>query len=253
MKVDLAEKPYVSLQGEGRYVGLPMLFVRTQGCPVGCVWCDSMYTWKPHKDGGVEPIDNRCSMEVNELADLILGYDQNNVWLTGGEPMMQHRALNELITYPTDGYGRQLRHEKNFFLCTAGVTMDYEFWTNCGHVCVDVKAPSAKSLKVSEKVIDWANMNADKAEFKMVVTPSIQDREFAKIFAEDYLYSDVLLTLQPAYANEQEVRAGSLSNERTWSIGDFAKWMIDTFEDHANVAMGLQMHKEIWPTQARGI
>ena len=45
----LTEDPYVSIQGEAQYVGIPMLFVRIQGCPVGCDWCDSYYTWYPYR------------------------------------------------------------------------------------------------------------------------------------------------------------------------------------------------------------
>ena len=47
--LQLTEDPYVSIQGEGQYVGVPMLFVRILGCPVGCVWCDSYYTWYPYR------------------------------------------------------------------------------------------------------------------------------------------------------------------------------------------------------------
>ena len=36
---------FESLQGEGSYTGLPSIFVRLQGCPVGCPWCDTKHTW----------------------------------------------------------------------------------------------------------------------------------------------------------------------------------------------------------------
>lgn len=37
------------LQGEGFYTGVPAIFIRLQGCPVGCRWCDSQYTWHLHQ------------------------------------------------------------------------------------------------------------------------------------------------------------------------------------------------------------
>ncbi len=37
---------FASIQGEGLLAGTPAVFVRLQGCPVHCPWCDTKYTWK---------------------------------------------------------------------------------------------------------------------------------------------------------------------------------------------------------------
>ena len=34
-----------TIQGEGINAGQPATFIRLQGCTVGCVWCDTKYTW----------------------------------------------------------------------------------------------------------------------------------------------------------------------------------------------------------------
>lgn len=36
---------FLTLQGEGAWTGLPMVFLRLQGCPVQCGWCDTAYSW----------------------------------------------------------------------------------------------------------------------------------------------------------------------------------------------------------------
>ena len=37
---------FESLQGEGAHTGVPSIFIRLQGCPVGCPWCDTKHTWE---------------------------------------------------------------------------------------------------------------------------------------------------------------------------------------------------------------
>ncbi|MCZ6597429.1 MAG: 7-carboxy-7-deazaguanine synthase QueE [Planctomycetota bacterium] len=37
---------FASIQGEGAYVGEPQVFVRLQGCPLRCRWCDTPASWE---------------------------------------------------------------------------------------------------------------------------------------------------------------------------------------------------------------
>lgn len=48
---------FVTIQGEATWTGTPSLFVRLQGCPVGCGWCDTKYTWpQPADDIRLAPL-----------------------------------------------------------------------------------------------------------------------------------------------------------------------------------------------------
>lgn len=72
---------FQSLQGEGRYAGHPSLFVRTSGCNLRCVWCDTPHTsW--HAEG--EHIDVATVLER-----LSAWTDVEHVVITGGEPLLQ--------------------------------------------------------------------------------------------------------------------------------------------------------------------
>ncbi len=69
---------FYSIQGEGATAGLPAVFVRLQGCSVGCAWCDTKYSWDPA--GGHE-------VELEALLDEVSAHPCRRVVITGGEPL----------------------------------------------------------------------------------------------------------------------------------------------------------------------
>ena len=82
----LISEIYVSRQGEGRFTGTPSVFVRTSGCNLRCVFCDTPYTsWEP--TGQTHSIDEIFS-EINAVAD-----ETTHVVITGGEPMLSRKIV----------------------------------------------------------------------------------------------------------------------------------------------------------------
>ncbi|MFN0170412.1 MAG: 7-carboxy-7-deazaguanine synthase QueE [Bryobacteraceae bacterium] len=70
---------FYSIQGEGILAGVPSVFVRTSGCNLRCVWCDTPYTsW--HPEGG--------EMTLDAILERVDGYPARHVVVTGGEPMI---------------------------------------------------------------------------------------------------------------------------------------------------------------------
>ena len=79
-----------SLQGEGPSLGTPSTFVRLQGCTVGCVWCDTKYSW---------PAAGGTAMSWPVLLDTVtagLAEHVGNVVVTGGEPL-EHPDFVRLV------------------------------------------------------------------------------------------------------------------------------------------------------------
>ena len=95
---------FASIQGEGKTQGRPSVFVRTSHCNLYCVWCDTGYTWnwlgtpfKHVRDRKYDPAQEVVEMSPAEVARAVRSHSCTNVVLTGGEPLLQHRELAELM------------------------------------------------------------------------------------------------------------------------------------------------------------
>ena len=70
---------FYSIQGEGRLIGVPSVFIRTSGCNLRCVWCDTPYTsWSPEGE----------DWSIKEILRKVRKYPSRYVVITGGEPLL---------------------------------------------------------------------------------------------------------------------------------------------------------------------
>ena len=95
---------FASIQGEGMLMGVPSVFVRTSGCNLRCVWCDSGYTsWEPEGE----------DLHLGSiLGQVRRHWSIHHTVVTGGEPMIQNdivplterlKELEKHITIETAG------------------------------------------------------------------------------------------------------------------------------------------------------
>ncbi|MCX8956835.1 7-carboxy-7-deazaguanine synthase QueE [Erwinia psidii] len=88
---------FQTLQGEGFYTGVPAIFIRLQGCPVGCSWCDTKHTWDKQANRETDlgdilqkTVESDAWGAANAEALLAVitqqGWTAQHVVITGGEP-----------------------------------------------------------------------------------------------------------------------------------------------------------------------
>jgi 7-carboxy-7-deazaguanine synthase len=183
---------YLSLQGEGIWVGVPMVFVRTTGCHRRCRYCDTEFALVAEKQARIwlgwrkgEPeltVDNPIAAQ--QVAEWVLqasgqGRFANWVSFTGGEPLLQADFLAELgamlkglgfrILLETEG-GLPDRLEKVLPFTDA--------------VAADIKLPSTTGEPLdwdeAERFLRLVAKAPVQACVKIVVTTDIDEGEFER-------------------------------------------------------------------------
>ncbi|MCS7298357.1 MAG: 7-carboxy-7-deazaguanine synthase QueE [Spirochaetia bacterium] len=83
---------FESIQGEGDTAGRVALFIRVQGCPLDCVWCDTKYS-VPF-EGGIE----KSVFEISNIISEFIERKEGIVVFTGGEPLAFQDEIHRIIT-----------------------------------------------------------------------------------------------------------------------------------------------------------
>jgi len=92
---------FESLQGEGLDVGVEAVFIRFAHCNRTCVWCDTDFE------------TNFTPMSINQIVDIVLGFDTRYIVLTGGEPLIQKVSSLRLLCDKLVTAGRIVTVETN--------------------------------------------------------------------------------------------------------------------------------------------
>jgi 7-cyano-7-deazaguanosine (preQ0) biosynthesis protein QueE len=83
-----------TLQGEGPSMGQRAGFVRLGRCSLNCKWCDTAYTWDWQR---FDPATELRELSVDDVAARVRAMHVPMVVITGGEPLLQQRAIVELL------------------------------------------------------------------------------------------------------------------------------------------------------------
>ncbi len=207
---------FYSIQGESSYAGRPCVFVRTTGCNLRCVWCDTAYAFHGGQDLSLDDIES----EVRRL-----GGDCRLVELTGGEPLLQHdiRELAERLL--AAGYT---------VLCETSGSLPVDRVPSEVVRIVDIKAPGSGEVEAN----DWHNLDLldpSRDELKFVISDRT-DYDWAVEQVRTRGLDRFTVHFSPAF--------GLLDNR------SLAEWILS---DGLPVRFHVQLHKQIWNPETRGV
>lgn len=115
---------FETIQGEGSFTGQPSIFIRLQGCPVACSWCDTKHTWDIDLEKQIsaadmlakaQETDQWASLSVDQIFSVIIAknFKAKHIVITGGEPCMVD--LTPLCTmFEQQGYSCQVETSGTF-------------------------------------------------------------------------------------------------------------------------------------------
>jgi organic radical activating enzyme len=200
---------FASIQGEGRFVGVPMAFVRTARCPIRCLYCDTPQSYRAPAACAVRGGDRRSTAgsrdgsEPNpvaagraaELVQRVAGPEVRRVSVTGGEPLLYPDFVLAL--------GRSLAPAR-LHLETAA--LDPEALRAClpavHHLSADYKLPGTlargdfRAQHIS--CVELAAAAGCSVDVKLVLTNAVSDGAFARALDDlGGVRTHIVLVLQP--------------------------------------------------------
>jgi len=198
---------FKSIQGESSYAGLPCSFIRTTGCNLRCVWCDTEYAFY----GGKE-------MSIQEILAAIEPHGCELVEITGGEPLLQPEVPQ---------LSRELLQQNHTVLIETSGALDIGILPKEVIKIMDIKCPESGMM---EKM-DWQNLKrlSPKDEIKFVIN-SRKDYDWAVHILHTYqLHTQNLVLFSSVYQKMEPQK--------------LAEWIL---EDRLPVRFQVQLHKVLW-------
>jgi organic radical activating enzyme len=165
-----------SIQGEGKYAGVPQVFVRFFECNMHCVWCDTPASIGDGKREYKELSLEDTLAQVNDLYD-----NAHSVSITGGEPLLQKDFLKDFCR-ALHGQGKKVYLDTNGTLpeALAEIIKDIDI------IAMDIKLPSSTKQRAF-----WA-----------------EHKEFLKIAKRKEVFVKVVISLNTK--KEEIVKAAKL-------------------------------------------
>lgn len=213
---------FYSLQGEGKSIGKPSIFIRLSLCNLYCFWCDTDYTWNwentnyPHQNDKkanyqkFKKAENIIKLSDKQIISEVQKYNCNRLIFTGGEPLVQQKKLLPLLN--------QLKKQNPQYYIefeTNGTIIpkpELDLLTNQYNVSLKL-AHSKVSLQERLKLqaIDFFAQNP-KSNFKFVVDSPKDLDEILEIIQKYAIFHDKV------YLMPQGTEPATLQKKQQWLV-----------------------------------
>ena len=187
MKTANIREIFLSIQGEGPYIGEQQLFIRFCGCNLKCEYCDTDFNITKSKIYTTESLLSEIKKHGEKLV----------LSLTGGEPLVSVDFLEEFLP-PAKTAGHTIYLETNGTLPeNLSKIINY-----IDIVSADIKIESATKQNISFSTIDkFFSVASQKETFiKTVFDSNITDKEITEVIEIATKYN-LPIILQPKMNN----------------------------------------------------
>jgi 7-carboxy-7-deazaguanine synthase len=197
---------FYSIQGEGKLVGIPSIFLRLTGCNLRCSFCDTKYAYLQGKE-----------MSIPAILDKIRKFTCNNICITGGEPLLQKDTI-KLI---------EALLQKNYEICletNGSISIKKLVEKKSLVISLDIKCPSSGSHEqMNIKNISYLS---EKDQLKFIINNK-----------KDYNYAKEIF--------KRHNPSCTVFFQSVWGTNPkkLASWILN---DRLPVRLALQLHKIIW-------
>ena len=189
---------FLSIQGEGASMGTQSVFLRLGLCNLACTWCDTKYTWDwEHYDYHQEVME----LNQEQVKEHILTYDCNHLVITGGEPLLQKRGLQRLVS-SLKRKGFSFEVETNGTIQPGAVLEELVDQWNVSPKLSN-SGNQIASREVSRALNDFSQLT--NAYFKFVISQR-QDLEGVSDLVQRYSVPKEQVILMPEGSTTREVR-----------------------------------------------
>jgi 7-carboxy-7-deazaguanine synthase len=187
---------FETIQGEGAFTGQPSIFIRLQGCPVACSWCDTKHTWDINLDDEVSASamltkkaesQTWSTLSVEAILAVISekGYQAKHIVITGGEPaMVDLLPLCQAL-------------EKKGFSCQLETSGTFEL--KVSEQCWVTVSPKV-NMKGGYKILNSAMLRANEIKHPVATEQHIDD---LKALLTEHSIVDTQVYLQPISQKER--------------------------------------------------